>query len=129
MRWSGRTDEAAARFERALTFLPRTRATRRWAGHSTWVVESVAGLLAEVGAVEPAARLMAAAHRGRRELDAPMPYWDRRRYEPDLQRIREQLDDAKFDAAWSSGLELDLPTAFRLAQDELSALIGPPMGV
>ena len=124
MRWSGRKGEAAARFERALTFLPRTHAPRRWAGHSTWVVESVAGLLAEVGAVEPAARLMAAAHRGRRELDAPMPYWDRPRYEPDLQRIRDQLDDAKFDAAWSRGLELELPTAFRLAQDELSGLIG-----
>jgi predicted ATPase/DNA-binding winged helix-turn-helix (wHTH) protein/tetratricopeptide (TPR) repeat protein len=124
MRWSGRADEAAARFERALTFLPKTSATRQWAGHSTWVVESVAGLLAEVGAVEPAARLMAAAHRERRELDAPMPYWDRARYEPDLQRIREQLDDAKFDAAWSNGLELELPTAFQLAQDELSRLIG-----
>jgi predicted ATPase/DNA-binding winged helix-turn-helix (wHTH) protein len=124
MRWSGRKGEAAVRFERALTFLPRTHAPRRWAGHSTWVVESVAGLLAEVGAVEPAARLMAAAHRGRRELDAPMPYWDGPRYERDLQRIREQLDDAKFDAAWSRGLELELPTAFRLAEDELSGLIG-----
>jgi hypothetical protein len=124
MRWSGRTGDAAARFAQALTFLPTTGATRRWAGHSTWVVESVAGLLAEVGAVEPAARLMAAAHHGRCELNAPMPYWDQPRYEPDLQRIRDQFGDTNFDAAWSSGLEVDLPTAVRLAQAELSKLIG-----
>jgi hypothetical protein len=119
MRWSGRTSEAAACFGQALAFLPRTGATPRWAGHSTWVVESAAGLLAEVGAVELAARLMASAHHGRCELDAPMPYWDRPRYEPDLQRIRDQLGDPNFDEAWSSGLELDLPTAVRLARAEL----------
>jgi predicted ATPase/DNA-binding winged helix-turn-helix (wHTH) protein len=124
LRWSGRTGEAAARFAQALTFLPRTGATRRWASHSTWVVESVAGLLAEVGAVEPAARLMAAAHHSRCELNAPMPYWDQPRHEPDLQRIRDQLGDTTFDAAWTSGLELDLSIAVRLAQAELSQLIG-----
>jgi hypothetical protein len=88
------------------------------------VVESVAGLLGEVGAVEPAAQLMGSAHHSRCELDAPMPYWDRPRHDPDLQRIRNDLGDTNFDAAWSSGLELDLLTAVQLAQAELSKLVG-----
>ena len=49
-----------------------------------------------------------------------MPYWDRPRHDADLQRIRDQLGDAGFDAAWSAGLELDLSGALRLARAELS---------
>jgi hypothetical protein len=90
------------------------------------VVESVAGLLADVGAVELAARLMGSAHRSRGELDAPMPYWDRPRHDPDMQRIRDHLGDTDFDSAWSSGVELDLRTAIRLAQAELSKMCESP---
>jgi predicted ATPase/DNA-binding winged helix-turn-helix (wHTH) protein len=126
LRWAGRYSEAAARFEQALTFLPAAGASRRWAGHATWAVESVAGLLAEVGAVEPAATLLGSAQHSRCELDAPMPYWDRPRYDPDLQRVRDRLGDINFDAAWSRGCELDLPAAVRLARAELSKLVGIP---
>jgi hypothetical protein len=122
LRLAGRTDDAADRLLSALEAVSSSPAPRSWAAHSTWVVESSAGLLAAAGAAEPAARLMAAASALRVELDAPMPYWDRPRFEPDLQRVRDQLGSADFEAAWSRGLELDLDRAVRLAQAELAAL-------
>jgi predicted ATPase len=127
MRYAGRSTEAAIMLDRSVGFLPSSRSAPGWASHATWVLESVAGLLASVGRAEPSVELIAAADQARRELDAPMPYWDRARYEPDLERAREGLAASSFDAAWTRGLGLELGAAFELARDELNELTTRPV--
>ena len=57
-----------------------------------------------------------------------MPYWDRTRYDPDLQRVRDALTPSSFDTSWTHGTGLDLRSAFDLAHDELADLITRPSG-
>lgn len=108
MRHAGRSSDAAAMFDRSVGFLRRSRSAPGWASHAAWVLESVAGFLASVGKAESAAELIASADRARSELDAPMPYWDLARFEPDLQRARNGLDASSFEAAWRRWLGLEL---------------------
>jgi predicted ATPase/DNA-binding SARP family transcriptional activator len=88
-----------------------------------WLLESVAGLCAEVYDPEMAARLFGAAEMIRRRVRIAMPAWDMLRYERDLVLLRERLSAEGIREAWEQGRELTLEAAVQLVFSELSPLL------
>jgi hypothetical protein len=122
LRRSGAPYEAAAQFGRALTFIVQSDLAVRWQ-HGTWVLESLAGTLTDLGHAEAAAELLGAAAAGRDRLEAPMPYWDRPGYDEDVDALRAAIEPAVFDERWRAGAALDLPAAFRRASSVVADIL------
>jgi hypothetical protein len=90
--------------------------------HAPWVLESIAGLFVDVGRTAMAVELVGTAGRLREELDAPMPYWDQRRCEPDIDRARAALGEESFAAAAATGRARDLETTSAMIAVELAEM-------
>jgi non-specific serine/threonine protein kinase len=67
------------------------------------VLDHLAGLLADEGQPDPAARLMAAAAALRQTIAAALPPNAQTEHDRQRARIREQLGDERFRAAWTLG--------------------------
>jgi len=78
-----------------------------------WAVEGLATLSLDRGDAAQAVRLLAATTRPRAEIGIAPGYYPigEEMRERTLQRAREQLGDAAFNAAWEEGLELSLEEA------------------
>jgi hypothetical protein len=122
LRRTGALTEAATQFAKALTFVVQSDRAMRWQ-HGTWVLETLAGTLTDLGHAEDAAELLGAAAAGRKHLDAPMPYWDRPGYEETVQVVRAAMEPATFDTRWRAGTALELPAAFRRASSVVADIL------
>ncbi len=111
LRRSGRYDDAARCLREAGSIALRSEASTR-VDHSAWVVENIAGLLAELTRDDEAATLFGAAEAARERLDRPMRVWDRPTYDHDVSLIGRSPDVT---AAWSAGRRLDPDAALGLA--------------
>lgn len=112
LRRSGRFAEAVTYLRQAATTALRSGAGGR-SGHMVWVVENVAGLLAELGRYEDAATLFGAAEAGRDSLeDSTMRIWDRDGFERDVASIPPSAETSR---AREDGRHLDFDAAGRLA--------------
>lgn len=76
---------------------------------------AMAGLAATARRPLRATRLFAAAEKAREAVGAKMGVEDRREYESYLERVREQLDDSAFMAAWSAGYAMTTEQAIEEA--------------
>jgi predicted ATPase/DNA-binding winged helix-turn-helix (wHTH) protein len=121
LRRAGRYEESADLFSEVLDFVVRRESLPGWNRHAPWVLESIAGLLVDVGRAALGVELVGAAGRLRDELDAPMPYWDHRRCQPDMERARVTLGEESFAAAAATGCARDL--------DATIAMIAVQLGV
>jgi predicted ATPase/DNA-binding SARP family transcriptional activator len=84
-------------------------------GSMVWMVESIAGLASQLGAFEPAARLVAAADQRRVERSMARPVWDDEWYEQDHARLREGLGAQRLDELMEQGRSLSWDDAIALA--------------
>ena len=72
-------------------------------GSVAWVLESLGGVVVDLGDASLGARLLGAAAQQRQILGADMPEWDRARYEVDVETIRTTLGDDAFSDEWAAG--------------------------
>jgi predicted ATPase/DNA-binding winged helix-turn-helix (wHTH) protein len=122
LRRTGEPHEALRHYDRAIEFVVRSDLAMRWQ-HGTWVLESLAGVLGDLGRAGEAAELFGAAAAGREQLSAAMPYWDRPGYDADVAATRDQLDAAVADRCWQAGTHLGLEAACRRASDVIADVL------
>jgi tetratricopeptide (TPR) repeat protein len=85
-------------------------------------LEALAGLEFATGRTEAGARLCGHAARLRDEMGAPMPAWERARYDRQIASARTALDnDVAFDLAWQEGQRMTLDSAIDCALQERGA--------
>jgi DNA-binding NarL/FixJ family response regulator len=83
---------------------------------STTCLPSLARSCLSEGRGELAVRLLAAAERGREEIDAAIPPWVADEHETTLATSRRALDEERFAFAWAEGRRLALDEALALAR-------------
>ena len=122
LRGSGELHEAVRQYARAVEFVVRSDLAMRWQ-HATWVLESLAGTLADLRRAEEAAELLGAAEAARARLAAAMPYWDRPGYDADVAAIAGQLDAEDVDRCWTAGAALGIEAACRRASEIVAGVL------
>lgn len=123
LRATGRLSDAAHRVKGGLDFCLRSDAEAIWS-HGSWVLETAAGLLAEMGEITVAATVFAAAESNREQLDAPMPPWDVATYDRDVLIAGNALSAKEFQDVWSTGRRMSAPAAAVLASELLASHAG-----
>jgi excisionase family DNA binding protein len=98
-RLSGETSEALRLFAGALEDYQRVGDR----GNVCTCVESLAGLLVELGRPEQGAHLLGAAAALRQSIGTPVPGHEQARYEADVAATRAALTEDAFAVAWSAG--------------------------
>jgi tetratricopeptide (TPR) repeat protein len=86
--------------------------------HIAECFEGLAGISADLGRVETAARLMGTAEAIREMTNSPLPPVDRSNYDRDFILIRSQLGEANFIKAWAEGRAMTLEQAIAYALKE-----------
>jgi predicted ATPase/class 3 adenylate cyclase len=81
-------------------------------------LEALAGVFASQARLERAARLLGAAAPLREAFSTPMSPADRREYDRNVARVRAQLREAAFGAAWTQGRAMKLEEAVCVALEE-----------
>jgi tetratricopeptide (TPR) repeat protein len=81
-------------------------------------LESVAAMLLAKNQTEKSARIFAAAHALRQRTNSPRPLPDSAAYQTNMWTLKQQLDESKFDAVWTEGLNMPLEQAVELAINE-----------
>lgn len=122
LRRAGRHDESAGVFVDVMSFVSRRTSLPGWHRHAPWVLESIGGLLIDVGRQRAGVEVIGAARGLRDQLGAPMPYWDARRLAPDLDAASTGIGRAAFAAALAAGRDRDLEATFAAVTVELAAI-------
>lgn len=128
LRRAGRHAESADLFVDVMDFVTRRTSLPGWNRHAPWVLESIGGLLVDVGRPATGVEIVGAAGRLRDERDAPMPYWDERRTAIDMNCARAVLGDDGFASAIATGRGRDLDETTSMIAVELAAVPTPTMG-
>ena len=72
-------------------------------------MESLAGVLVNMGHPEPGARLFGAAAAARQRIGTPLPLREQEHYMADLAAAQKALHDIQFQTAWQAGENTPLP--------------------
>ena len=108
------------RFAEALDLKRQSLRISRDVGDTVHTLDSlsrVANTLARMDSARLAAELLSASLALHEEAGLPVPLYQRRRRDELLERLREELDEAELDEAWSRGEQLSLEDAVALALD------------
>ena len=84
-------------------------------GSAIWMLESIAGLAVMTANAAVAARLFGTADRHREESEMKRPFWDRIRYDADVEATKSTLGPAAFRREWNEGSDLSLQDAVAVA--------------
>ena len=90
-------------------------------------VERCAWMLADTHQPQRAARLLGAAEAARDRIRAPL-LGDKVFYDRHLERARDELDQATFDATWGEGRAMTLEQAVEYALVEIDKIAAAPSG-
>ncbi len=88
----------------------------------TLALEALAGALADLGRPSDAARLFGAGERIRQGIGVSVARIDAPVYEPRVARLRDQLGEAGFQEAWSTGRDLSAGEAIVVGRDAVATL-------
>lgn len=119
--------EQGTAFDLLAEGLPQARVT--YMRLTAAYLEAIAGIWAERGQYSQAAQLFGAVQALRQTIHTPIALVDRARYERDIAKVRDGLEQDSFNAAWNHGRAMGLDEAISFALGQASALAKTKSGV